>query len=520
MGIGRATRLGASVVVVGLVVLGMAGSAYGTSPQWLPGQTIDPTQNPINSLSCPSALTCLGVTDVAVVVQDDALSYERNPDSSIMDAVSCAPGTRFCMFVDNSGGAFTYINGTFSSVTTVDPSDVEIDGVSCPSAGFCMAINHNNVVFKYSGGSWDSGFQLPIPMGDTPSNFVNISCASGQFCMALVGTDMGVLYYTWDGTGWTGPLGPFDTTAGHVVSLTCTSTTFCLETDDVGQAAVFNGSWSNPQSVDASSGQPILYSSCVGTSCVAADFNDNSYTSPDGTTWTSGVNLHTSTGISGVDSLTCATATLCVAGGGEGDATTYAVSPSPGKPALTGTPTAGQPLALTHASVQTTPVWFADDWRRCGGPDSSCSFNPISRSATGYTLTTADVGKYIDARETIGFGFDEEGPIVSNIVGPITPKPGTARFTGSVTTTKTGVVTISLHCTGGPCRGTVKLTYKGTGIGSAGYSIAAGVTAKVKDMLNTFGKNQLKKHNWQLPVKLIITPARGTPTSVSITLRA
>jgi hypothetical protein len=500
----------------------LAGQASAAAPTWLQAQTIEQGQNDISGLSCPSATTCVAASSDAVV-QDNGLSYERNPDpSSTFNAVSCAPGSDFCMFVDNNGGAVAFNNGTFGALADID-GDVELDSVSCPTTGFCMAIDHNNTVFMYSGGSWDGGTPLPIPSGDTVSNFVNVSCASSTFCIALVATDAGELTYKWDGS-WHGPSAPFDVTTAYVVSLSCTSSSFCLETDDIGQAAVYNGTgWTTPAPVDQpmNISQPVLHSACVGMNCVAVDYYDNVYYTPDGgTTWTPGGNIHASTLISGVDSLACATATLCVAGDGVGDATTYAVPPALGKPSLSGTPMVGHALTLTHASSQTQPVFYADDWRRCANPDSSCSLSPISRSSTGYTLTTADVGKYIDVREIVGFGFDEEGPILSNIVGPIAAKPGTVKLAGSVTATRTGVVTIPLHCTGGPCKGTVKLTYKGTAIGSASYSIAAGLTAKVKITLNATGKNQFKQHGWQLPVKLIITPKTGASTTVSITLKA
>ena len=131
----------------------------------------------------------------------------------------------------------------------------------------------------------------------------------------------------------------------HAISLSCTSTSFCLETDDTGYASAFNGSgWSSPVHVDSFNSDPELYSSCVGTSCVAVDYYDNFFHSDDGTSWTSAVDIHSSTLIAGIESLTCATATLCVAGDGVGDATTYAVPPAAGKPALTGTPTVGHTL--------------------------------------------------------------------------------------------------------------------------------------------------------------------------------
>lgn len=515
-------RSSSFLALVFVLLLGLAGAAYASAPTWLPAQTIEPSQASINGLSCPSATSCLAASSVPVV-QDGGLSYEPDPDpdpSSTLNAVSCAPGTHFCMFVDNDGGAFTYSSGSFGALQDID-GDVELDSVSCPSTTLCMAIDHNNEVFEYSNGTWDTGTPLTVPDAYTFANFVNVSCASNSFCLALASTDAGELYYTWNGSSWSSASSPFDVDGNHTVSLSCTSTTFCLETDDTGYASTFNGSgWSAPVHVDSFNSNPGLYSSCVGTSCVAVDYYDNFFHSDDGTTWTSAMDIHGSTLISGIESLTCATATLCVAGDGVGDATTYAVPPAAGKPSLTGTPTVGHPLALTHATVQTPSVWYHDDWRRCQNPDATCTLDPISTSTQSYTLVAPDAGHYIDTREIIGFGFDEEGPILSNIVGPIsggTAKPGTVKLSGKVSTTRAGVVTIPLRCTGGPCHGTVKLTTKTT-IGAAKYSIAAGGSAKIKITLNAAGKQQLKQHSGRLSVTLVITPSGGSSTRIAIKL--
>jgi hypothetical protein len=327
------------------------------------------------------------------------------------------------MFVDNIGQAFTYDNGSFTTAVPVE-GNVEFESVSCPTTSLCMAIDHNHKVFEYSGGIWDGGTTLDTGVR-TYSNFVNVSCASATFCLALVGTSDGDLWYTWTGgANWSSASGPFDAAGGYAVSLTCTSTTFCLESDEIGDVSVFNGAgWSTPQNVDSYNATPQLYSSCVGKSCVAIDFYDNALSTSDATTgtWTTPAGIHADTGLAGVESLTCQSATLCVAGDGIGNASTYAIPPSPGTPVLAPSPTAdvGQTLTLTHAGVQDPSVWYYDDWRSCDNPDAGCTFSPVSTSLTGYTLAASDAGKYLDAREFLGFGFDQEGPILSNIVGPI-----------------------------------------------------------------------------------------------------
>jgi hypothetical protein len=529
-----AVRLVGCVGVAFALLIGGAGSARAAGASWLPGQRIESGQASINGLSCPSVSTCVAASS-SPIVQDGGPSFEPDPDPdplSTLNAVSCAPGTHFCMFVDNNGGAFSYTDGSFGQLTNID-GNTEINDVSCPSSGFCMAIDHNHSVFKYSGGSWSGPTTLTVP-GYT--NFVNISCASSSFCVAMASASAEEAF-TWNGITWSSAGVPVGPAGAYTVSLSCTSTNFCLDTDSAGNASVYNGVHWTTQAVDTpmNISAPLLHSACVGTSCVGVDFYDNFVQTSDGSTWTQPVNIKSDTSIAAVYSVACATATLCVAGDGLGDATTYTVPLGLGTPSIAGTGTVGQTLALTHAAVAVPGAWYSDAWFRCDNPDATCTIDPISTSTTGYTLVADDAGEYIDARETVGFGFDEEGflagdHLVSNIVGPIgdgsgngngnggTPQAGTAKRTGSVSALPRGVVTISLACAGGACKGTAALVSK-TKIGSANYSIADGKTGKITIRLNTAGKKLLKKHHGQLKVKLVITPTGGKPVTTTITLR-
>jgi Ca2+-binding RTX toxin-like protein len=150
----------------------------------------------------------------------------------------------------------------------------------------------------------------------------------------------------------------------------------------------------------------------------------NAFVTTNGTSWgpSQPANIQASTGIGSVNGVSCTTATLCVAIDNTGNATTYAVPPS-GTPAISGAASVGETLALTHAPVAQSSAWYADDWRRCDGPGTGCSAT-VSTSSSSYTVTSADAGKYIQARETVGFGFTQEGPLQSNSIGPV-PGGGT-----------------------------------------------------------------------------------------------
>jgi hypothetical protein len=528
----RAAR--ALALTAGLVsLLCLPAVANAAAPTWLEGQRIEPNQGTISGLSCATPTMCAAASTVPII-QDNGPSFEpaSDPDPlSELNAVSCARNTDFCMFVDNNGGALTYNNGNFGQLTPVADTTVELQDASCPTATFCMAIGNNNVVYKYASGLWNGGTTLTTPLGTSFTNFFNVSCADPSFCVAVAssndGTHDGQLYYKWNGSTWSGPLGPFDIDVNHIMSLSCTSTSFCMATDESGNASVFDGTstWTTTTGVDTFNASPQLRSSCVGTTCVGVDYYENfTETTDGGLHWSTPVSIQSPTGLSAIYSVTCATATLCVAGDGLGGESTYTIPPALGQPHLTGTPTIGNTLTLTHTTTALPNVWYTDNWRRCDNPAATCTIDPISTSTQSYKLVAADVGKYIDTLETVGFGFDEEQDIASNVIGPIKgntpppPKPGTATFAGDHT--KNGVATISLHCSGGPCRGKVKLIYKHKTIGGpVSYSIAAGQTGKVRIKLTTAGRKALKRHHGHLKVTLVIAPSSGRSVSVTITLK-
>lgn len=421
-------------------VFSAGGVARAAAPGWLEAQRIEPGQAGIQGVSCPSQTTCLAAAETTPVVQDDAPSYEPNdnPDSgAILNAVSCAPGTDFCMFADDDGGVFSYDSGSFGDLTNIDGL-TRIESVSCATSAFCMAIDHDHKVFRYASGSWDGGTTLSVP--GTYTNIARISCVSSTFCVALASTEEGQRSFTWNGASWSSASAAFDVDGGSAESLSCTSSTFCLLTDEAGYATTFNGTtWSPPSHIDAFNATPQLYSSCGAGGCVAVDFYGNAFASATGTSWTpnSPANIHADTGISGVKAVSCSeTGTLCVAGDGLGNATTYAFPPNAAKPTLAGTPAVGQSVTLTHASNDVPQAWYYDAWRRCDSPHSTCTLHAISTSPTAYTLAQADRGEYIDVLELIGFGFDEEGQFQSNAIGPVAGAPDTGITKATIKSSK------------------------------------------------------------------------------------
>jgi hypothetical protein len=568
-----ARRLSCVVGLALVLVLSLAGAGAraDATPTW--HSALDLTGGAsLNGVSCASTTMCMAVDD-DVEVSDGGPIGEFDPDtnSSQLNAVSCAPGTRFCMVVDQNGGAVSYTDGKFGDPQKID-GDTAFESVSCVAGGFCMAIDHNDTVFKYSGGSWGStGTPLTQPAGY--SNVTNVACVSSTFCVALASGTGGLHYSTWGGTSWTDHATPFDLNGLSAESLTCTATNFCLATDARGNAARFNGTTTWTVAPVDTGSQPELFSSCSGTTCQAIDDGDNVFSTTDGSSWSAGTpaDIHPSTLFSTPAGVSCATTTLCVAVGGLGLATTYglALTPPSTNPSIAGTATVGQTLTATHATLQNPDAWFSETWVRCDFPDSACIVVP-GTTATTYTLTAADAGEYIDARETAGVGLDEANLPTSNVIGPIsdgsappgggtnpgggpggsppgtgkatgtgtstgtgthtTPKPSTPRLSGSAATSSAGIVTVLLVCPkGATCHGTAVLTVSGASaakakiktkkIGSASYSIAGGRSAKVKIKLTSAGKKLLKKHHNKLAATLTITPKGGRPATHKVTLK-
>lgn len=444
-----------AAVVAFLIVL--PASAPAADPTWLGEQRVESGQTTIYGLSCASVSLCVAAAGAGPVVQDGDLPWQPvvDPDPGHSpSAVSCAPATTFCMFVDDAGGAFTLSGGAFGARTSMDGT-AELTGVSCPTSTFCMAIDRDHRVIKYAGGSWDGGTTLPVP--GIASTFTAVSCTSPSFCAAVAGQSTGGTYgtvaFTFNGSTWSGASTPFDTTTqtqAYPTSISCTSSSHCLVTHEEGRLSRFNGAtWSTAANrIDTYNDHPRPLVSCVGSTCMAVDFYDNFTRSTDGgVNWTPLVNFKSTGlagGIGGIHSLACVSATLCIAGDGLGQVTTFAVPPQPAPPSISGSAFVGQTLSLTRGTVQTPGAWYRDAWWRCSDPGSGCGSSPISTSSTGYTLAAEDTGSYVEAREIFGFGFYSSTAVTTNVIGPVcngtcpSPAPGGGTTGGGTTGSPTG----------------------------------------------------------------------------------
>jgi hypothetical protein len=190
-----------------------------------------PTWDWFEDISCPTTTFCMGVG-----FDGDAISWNGSTWSAvtvidtsslnIITSVSC-PTRTFCAAVDDSGNAMTWNGTTWSSPLTID--DGELDSVSCTSASFCMAIGDGT--FDWDGDSWS---QLP-PMAPYV-NVYSVSCTGPSFCMA---TGVGS-WAVWDGSSWSYP--DSEQNIGSDYSF-CTSSTFCMSVTGLTYQIWDGNSW-------------------------------------------------------------------------------------------------------------------------------------------------------------------------------------------------------------------------------------------------------------------------------------
>ena len=137
-------------------------------------------------MSCASTSDC-----VAVGAGGDVYSYDGSawsgPDAvdngHDLVSVSC-PSAGFCMAVDSAGQAAQFSAGQW----TVQPLGFTATAVSCPAVGTCLAAGRAGVA-SYGGDHWMA------PSGVDPAGLSLLDCVAVNSCVA---TDQSsnVLYYT------------------------------------------------------------------------------------------------------------------------------------------------------------------------------------------------------------------------------------------------------------------------------------------------------------------------------------
>lgn len=314
-----------------------------------PASQPEPT---MSSISCGSSSFCGEVGQTA----DSGWGYFGNPatpDGGYIDnnpaSISCT-AAGFCGLVFQDGEFFTEnVGGPGLQYVATDLNGGSVNSVSCPTTGYCVAVDTQGNAVTY-----DGGFTLQSTHIDS-FPLTAISCASEKFCVAVDKGGQALIDY---GSSWSTPE-RFDSGGGGLTAVSCPTTTFCMAVDAYGDAFTYtNGSWSAPTVVDPGQGQPswvscptstfcaavdgqgsvvmmngvtwgaptridftagLEYISCTSTTFCAAVDSDNDALTYNGTSWSSPQEIDTNN----LFSLSCASASFCVAVGGNGDEVTY-----------------------------------------------------------------------------------------------------------------------------------------------------------------------------------------------------
>jgi len=236
----------------------------------------------------------------------------------------------------------TVVPGRWSVVPSPNvTTDNYLDGVSCVSSTFCMAIgadsptNAHTLIQEWNGTSWSV---VPSASPAPANKLQSVSCVTTSFCIAVgydgvdnLPNDQVPLVEQWTG----GPSWTASTPTGHGTAafngVSCASTTSCVAvgadwgTPNQAFAWSFNGSsWAAIDPGPSTSGNVLNGVSCVNASfCVAAGFSGSYLTTTqplveqwDGTSWTLAASPSPSpTESAALQSVSCVGTSFCSAVG-------------------------------------------------------------------------------------------------------------------------------------------------------------------------------------------------------------
>ncbi len=229
-----------------------------------------------------------------------------------------------------------------SSPNASVPQNNVLNGVSCVSSGFCMAVgqfyngtNEQGLVESRSGGGW-SVVSSPDTSESQDNILKGVSCVSNSFCIAAGdyynGAYNQTLIETWNGSVWSqaSSANTSSTQWNFLNAVSCSSVGSCMATGYYSNGTnwqtlteMWNGAtWSLISSPDSSSTENNTFNgvSCVSVGfCMAAGYYfDGTYNEGETATWNGSVwTLSGPNSVVGAEltSVTCKTLSFCVAAG-------------------------------------------------------------------------------------------------------------------------------------------------------------------------------------------------------------
>ncbi len=344
--------IAAIVASAGLSVV--PSSVAAATVQWsTPTQIPAPNGGQFTAVSCadPTDCTAVGVTNETSTSGPVPIAVtERNGvwgnlvlfpgggslAESVLNSISCsAPG--YCTAVGESGedhgaGAHgptyaTETNGVWGPVTAF-PGTVgdgsEMDGVSCPALGFCVAVGtigyveetgpSNAAAAIETDGVWGPDTVLAPPPNATSPDLTSVSCATINFCYAL-GTDSGGKpYVVEESSGVWGQEQEVAATA-NLVAIDCPTVQSCTAVGNNNYSNLNDGAWSAYRLP----GIDMTGVSCVDVSDCTA-IGSSGYVTETRGAWDSPKTIGGfPVGTENLGGISCPSSTACTAVGYDGD---------------------------------------------------------------------------------------------------------------------------------------------------------------------------------------------------------
>jgi hypothetical protein len=302
-----ATTSAAASGISSQVGVGEAGSARPTppAPRWsspvpVDPQTLQASGTHITGLACPKRTVCYATDSAGTVLSLQSGGTwpvaTTDPQGGLI-AISCA-SARFCLTVDGAGYAIPLNQGVWGAPALVGSGSGTLTRVSCAGPYFCEAVDNIGNAFTYRGPVTGWSQQAVDPSGQSLNS---ISCPSSTYCVAVSASGSA---FTFNGTSWGGPA---LVDMGHdLVSVSCPTTSFCMAVDSSGQAAEHSDGLWGLQPVEAA---PAAVSCPSAGSCLTVARSGATSSYANGL-W---ARVPAAAPAATITSLSCATATSCVA---------------------------------------------------------------------------------------------------------------------------------------------------------------------------------------------------------------
>jgi alpha-tubulin suppressor-like RCC1 family protein len=335
---------------------------YATRGEWtiVPSPNFGPTANRLAAISCASLGSCMAVGHDAQLGSEalidvwngsawSPVAAPQPPESrseTNLSGVSCA-SAGFCVAVGTLvGRAATpgcrcrsvldvWSHARWSEAKSPVVRPPHLRGVSCISSSFCVAVGRDEpgqgmpprpLVESWNGETW-SGIPSPAPEG--VGELEGVSCVSTKFCVAVGNTFFGhrALVESWNGAEWS--VVPSPSTVGSLHGVSCVSARHCVA---VGQSSShtlvesWDGStWAilespNPEGI----GVPQLNGvSCVSARSCTAVGSDSTAQGPSqtlvetskGSKWSIAPSANGATDQTELDGVSCVSTGSCFAVG-------------------------------------------------------------------------------------------------------------------------------------------------------------------------------------------------------------